>query len=143
MLSDGIPAGNAVTKKPRVVLVKRQLRKRHIESDLKSRGVCPASGDWTAYALRRMQIGPVNKYEAFLNFVGVLNIYARNKYTVDQSRKIPIRVPWHTDLNGINYGSLLKRDGAMREIKRRCVMPEGKFEIDLRRLIWYYHTFID
>jgi len=141
MLSDGIPARNAVAKKPRIVLAKRQLRKRHIETDLRSRGVCPASRDWTVYALKRLQLSPSNQYEAFLNFVGELNMYARNKFTIDQNEKIAIRIPWHGDLNRIDFDKLQKNELAMQEIRRRCVLPEGRLEFDLRELSWYNKSF--
>jgi hypothetical protein len=123
---------------PRTLVKDSSIKRREVQRNFIDLGFSSHYFGVNIYRVNRLRM---EQYQSFLKLLDKIKSHiADRKYVVDEL--IPLELPPVDQLRAIDFTALLSRPGALTEVLNRCVMPEGKYLVDLSILPTIYREYI-
>lgn len=128
----------ARTSAPKVASVWRTFKFGDIQRALAGKGFKAFLYGANVIAIKQLNI---NQYTNLLKLLTAVKTHILDKgYVIDGL--LPLNLPSGSELKIINFDKLLGSPKAMAEVMSRGVMPGGRAEVDLKKLLWIYEQYV-
>jgi hypothetical protein len=120
------------------LLVKQNLTRAQIKTDLANRGFKVPFTSWTIHILKGLK---VERYNQLLTLLDKIHEYCEQNLQL--SEPLPLRLPWAGILNSIRLDKLMQNPQAVTEVFERCIKLTGVVtpQVSLESLPFIYTNY--